>query len=49
MKRAAAVLLLALVFPGSAPGQEAAPDRASDPLVLQRRLAMVLRQSTQHY
>jgi len=49
MKRAAAVLLLALVSPGIAPGQEAAPDRAADPLVLQRRLAMVLRQSTQHY
>lgn len=49
MKRAIAACLLALVFPGSAPGQEAAPERAADPLVMQRRLAMVLRQSTQHY
>ena len=46
MKRAAAVFLLALATSGNAPAQEAAPP---DPLVLQRRLAMVLRQSTQHY
>ncbi|MEX1110599.1 MAG: tetratricopeptide repeat protein [Chthoniobacterales bacterium] len=49
MKRAAAAFLFVLVSLGSAPGQEAAPDPATDPLVMQRRLAMVLRQSTQHY
>lgn len=44
MKTTAAALLLALLSTGAA--QEAA---APDPLVMQRRLAMVLRQSTQHY
>ena len=47
MNRAAAALLLALL--STAGAQEAAPDPASDPLLMQRRLAMVLRQSTQHY
>jgi Flp pilus assembly protein TadD len=47
MKRTIAALLLALLSTGAA--QEAVPDPASDPLVMQRRLAMVLRQSTQHY
>jgi Flp pilus assembly protein TadD len=49
MKNAIAGLLLALLPLGSAPAQEAAPEPAADPLVMQRRLAMVLRQSTQHY
>lgn len=47
MSRLAAVLLLALLSPAAA--QETAPDPSADPLVMQRRLAMVLRQSTQHY
>ena len=47
MRRTIAALLLALLSTGVA--QEAAPDPAADPLVMQRRLAMVLRQSTQHY
>jgi tetratricopeptide (TPR) repeat protein len=47
MNRTAAALLLALL--STAGAQEAAPDPASDPLLIQRRLAMVLRQSTQHY
>jgi Flp pilus assembly protein TadD len=47
MRRTIAALLLVLLSTGAA--QEAAPDQAADPLVVQRRLAMVLRQSTQHY
>lgn len=48
MKRAVAVLLCGIVTCSIAPGQEQAP-RAEDPLLMQRRLAMVLRQSTKHY
>lgn len=47
MNRLAAVLLFALLSPAGA--QQTAPDPAADPLLMQRRLAMVLRQSTQHY
>ena len=47
MNRLAAALLLALLSPAAA--QQTAPDPAADPLLMQRRLAMVLRQSTQHY
>ena len=47
MRRTIAALLLALLSTGAA--QEPAPDPVADPLVMQRRLAMVLRQSTQHY
>ena len=47
MKKTTVALLLTLLSTGAA--QEAAPDPAADPLVMQRRLAMVLRQSTQHY
>ena len=47
MKRLAAVLLLALC--STAGAQQTAPDPAADPLLMQRRLALVLRQSTQHY
>jgi tetratricopeptide (TPR) repeat protein len=46
MKPALALLLLA-VLATSAPAQESAP--TDDPLVMQRRLAMVLRQSTKSY
>lgn len=46
MNRLAAALLLALLSPAAA--EQTAPDPA-DPLLMQRRLAMVLRQSTQHY
>ena len=46
MKNAAALLLAMLC---TAAAQQAAPDPAADPLVMQRRLAMVLRQSTQFY
>lgn len=47
MNRPAAVLLLALL--STAEAQQTAPDPAADPLLMQRRLALVLRQSTQHY
>lgn len=47
MKRLAAALLLVSLQPGAA--QQAAPSPAADPLLMQRRLAMVLRQSTQLY
>lgn len=47
MNRLAAALLLALL--STAASQQTAPDPAADPLLMQRRLAMVLRQSTQHY
>lgn len=47
MNRLAAALLLALLSPAAA--EQTAPDPAADPLLMQRRLAMVLRQSTQHY
>jgi len=47
MNRLAAALLLALL--STAAAQQTAPDPAADPLLMQRRLAMVLRQSTQHY
>jgi Flp pilus assembly protein TadD len=47
MRKTAVALLLALLSTGAA--QQAAPDPAADPLVMQRRLATVLRQSTQHY
>jgi tetratricopeptide (TPR) repeat protein len=49
MKRALAGFLVAFLPLGSALAQETAPEPAADPLVMQRRLAMVLRQSTQHY
>lgn len=47
MKKTTAALLLALLSTGAA--REAEPDPAADPLLMQRRLAMVLRQSTQLY
>ncbi len=47
MKPTAAALLLALL--STAAAQQTAPDPSSDPLLMQRRLALVLRQSTQHY
>ena len=47
MKKTTVALLLTLLSTGAA--QEPAPDPAADPLVMQRRVAMVLRQSTQHY
>ena len=49
MTRAVAAFLLVWLSLGPAPAQEAAPEPAVDPLVMQRRLAMVLRQSTQLY
>ena len=49
MNRAAAGLLLFAVSLGSAIAQEQPPARPEDPLLMQRRLAMVLRQSTKHY
>lgn len=47
MNRLAVALLLALF--STAGAQQATPDPAADPLLMQRRLALVLRQSTQHY
>lgn len=47
MKKTIFALLLSLLSSGAA--QEGSSDPAADPLVVQRRLAMVLRQSTQHY
>jgi tetratricopeptide (TPR) repeat protein len=49
MNRAAAGLLLFAVVLGPALAQEQPPARPEDPLLMQRRLAMVLRQSTKHY
>jgi tetratricopeptide (TPR) repeat protein len=49
MKRAAAGLLLLVVAFTTASAQEPPPARPEDPLLMQRRLAMVLRQSTKHY
>jgi tetratricopeptide (TPR) repeat protein len=48
MKRAVAVLLCGIVTCSIVSAQEQAP-RAEDPLLMQRRLATVLRQSTKHY
>ena len=47
MNRLAAALWLAVI--ATAAAQQASPDPANDPLLMQRRLAMVLRQSTQYY
>lgn len=47
MKRLAAALWLAVL--SAAAAQQTAPGPAADPLLMQRRLALVLRQSTQHY
>lgn len=47
MNRLAVALLLALF--STAGAQQATPDPAADPLLMQRRLALLLRQSTQHY
>jgi Flp pilus assembly protein TadD len=47
MNRLATVLCLAVS--STAAAQQTAPDPASDPLLEQRRLATVLRQSTRHY
>jgi len=49
MNRAAAGLLLFAAALGPALAQEQPPARPEDPLLMQRRLAMVLRQSTKHY
>jgi tetratricopeptide (TPR) repeat protein len=49
MKHAAAGLLLFAAALGPALAQEQPPARPEDPLLMQRRLAMVLRQSTKHY
>lgn len=49
MNRAAAGLLLLGLTAGFVVAQENAAAPSDDPLLLQRRLAMVLRQSTKHY
>lgn len=49
MKRAAAGLLCGVVICSVACAQEQIPPRTEDPLLMQRRLAMVLRQSTRFY
>jgi tetratricopeptide (TPR) repeat protein len=49
MNRAAAGLLFFAVVLGPALAQEQPAARPEDPLLMQRRLAMVLRQSTKHY
>jgi len=49
MKRALVALLLTPLVAVGAWAQQGATDAAEDPLILQRRLAMVLRQSTKLY
>ena len=49
MKRAAAGLLFLFGALAPVPAQPASAPAPDDPLLLQRRLAMVLRQSTKHY
>ncbi len=49
MKRGLAALLLLLVAAGGACGQDAPAVSAADPLLVQRRLALALRQASQLY
>ena len=47
MRRGIAVLLLLLGISGAAFGQDATSGAAADPVLMQRRLALVLRQASQ--